>query len=298
MSRLSDNFYAGTCSWKYDSWKGLVYSDNPCSYLDEYAVRYKSVEIDQWFWSLHGPGQIGLPGPEEASEYAGAVPDDFRFTIKAPNSLSLTHFYRKEKDDPLKVNPHFLSVELFRSFLDKIEPILSKTGVIMLQFEYLNREKMESQQHWFDKIDSFVHAAGSPVPLGIEIRNPNYINDSYFQFLADHDLAPVFLEGYYMPSIVSVFRSLNPAIKHQAVMRLHGPDRQQIEKLTRKKWNRIVAPKDEDLPGIARMISDLLARSIRVYLNINNHYEGSAPLSIDKIQALLETLAEQNVSTS
>jgi len=27
----------GTCSWKYESWRGLVYSDTPQNYLKELA---------------------------------------------------------------------------------------------------------------------------------------------------------------------------------------------------------------------------------------------------------------------
>ena len=43
----------GTCSWKYDSWRGLVYRDQAKkNYLQEYSELYDTVEIDQWFWSL------------------------------------------------------------------------------------------------------------------------------------------------------------------------------------------------------------------------------------------------------
>ena len=168
----------------------------------------------------------------------------------------------------------------------------------MFQFEYLNMQKMSGLSEFIDRFEAFLELIDTKYLYGVEIRNPNYLKKPFFEFLQRNKLVMVFLQGYYMPSIVSVFRSLNPPVRKQAVIRLHGPDRQQIEKLTGKQWNRIVAPKDEDLPGIARMVSDLLERSLRVYLNINNHYEGSAPLSIDKIQALLETLAEQNISTS
>ncbi|PLX23103.1 MAG: DUF72 domain-containing protein, partial [Ignavibacteria bacterium] len=40
----------GTCSWKYPSWKGIVYSaPKGINYLEEYARVYDTVEIDQWF---------------------------------------------------------------------------------------------------------------------------------------------------------------------------------------------------------------------------------------------------------
>jgi uncharacterized protein YecE (DUF72 family) len=37
----------------------------------------------------------------------------------------------------------------------------------------------------------------------------------------------------------------------------------------------------------------LLGGGKRVYLNVNNHYEGSAPLTIEKIRAGLEALAKR-----
>ena len=49
----------GTCSWKYDSWRGLVYRDQAKkNYLQEYSELYDTVEIDQWFWSLFGTGKV------------------------------------------------------------------------------------------------------------------------------------------------------------------------------------------------------------------------------------------------
>ena len=89
----------GTCSWKFDSWKGLFYDADknyrPEDYLADYARHLNSVEIDQWFWSLF-PGAIRLPDIGTVKSYADSVPDDFLFTVKAPNSLTLTHFYTKQ----------------------------------------------------------------------------------------------------------------------------------------------------------------------------------------------------------
>ena len=72
----------GTCSWKFDSWKGLFYDPSknykPDDYLGDYARHLNSVEIDQWFWSLF-PGGIKLPEISMVKTYAGSVPDDFVF---------------------------------------------------------------------------------------------------------------------------------------------------------------------------------------------------------------------------
>jgi uncharacterized protein YecE (DUF72 family) len=64
---------------------------------------------------------------------------------------------------------------------------------------------------------------------------------------------------------------------------LHGPDRPGMEEKTKEKWNEIVAPKDEELERIVQMVKELMNTGLAVYVNVNNHYEGSAPKTIEKI---------------
>ena len=60
----------GTCSWKYPTWKGLVYSAaKGINHLEEYGRRYETVEVDQWFWSLFEGSPVKLPSPEVADVY-------------------------------------------------------------------------------------------------------------------------------------------------------------------------------------------------------------------------------------
>lgn len=81
------NIYLGTCSWKYDSWKGLIYDFNKNysldDYLTDYSKHFNTVEIDQWFWSLFPTG-VKLPNPDQVKIYNDSVPDNFLFTVKVP----------------------------------------------------------------------------------------------------------------------------------------------------------------------------------------------------------------------
>ncbi len=282
MSRL----HIGTCSWKYESWKGLLYSETVSNFLAEYAQHYKSVEVDQWFWSLFS-AKITLPVAAVVQEYARSVPDDFVFTIKVPNSITLTHYYAKDKNAPLEENPHFLSTELFQRFIDALAPLQGKVGPLMFQFEYLNRQKMASQKIFLQKFAAFIDACDRRYPLALEIRNPNYINADYMDFLEQQRLMPVFLQGYYMPAIVDVYQKWGALVQQPVVIRLHGPDRPGMEKRSGLQWNRLLEPRDAELDEICRMIQDLLFRELDVYLNVNNHYEGSAPLTIERIRQRL-----------
>ncbi len=278
----------GTCSWKYESWRGIIYpKEDKINYLQEYSKHFQTVEIDQWFWSLFGE-KIKLPSNKDVVEYNNSVPDGFKFTIKAPNSITLTHHYRKTKTEELKPNPFFFSKELYNEFLDSIKPLIPKVGIIMLQFEYLNKIKMSSQIDFLTKLKGFLISIPREIPIGIEIRNPNYLNELYFDFLNETDVAHVFLQGYYMPPIWEIYSKFRNRIKNRVVIRLHGPDREEIENASGSNWSRIIFPKDEELKLVAEILKDLETRKIDTYVNVNNHYEGSAPLTIFRIKNLLQ----------
>lgn len=280
----------GTCSWKFPSWHGLVYSaPKRINYLEEYAHRYDTVEIDQWFWSLFGQDKVKLPRPAVVAEYRAAVPDDFRFTVKAPNSVTLTHFYKQVKADPLVANPHLFSPTLFEQFLSLLAPLHDLLGPIMFQFEYLNRKKIPAQERFLTLFEAFAQQIPHAHRYAVETRNGKYLNRPFFEFLERNGLSPVLLQGYWMPPIADVYRKWGEAIRQHevVVIRLLGPDRQGIEKVTQKRWNQIVAPRDEELAQAVEIVQDLLTHGVNVYLNVNNHYEGSAPLTIERIKRLI-----------
>jgi uncharacterized protein YecE (DUF72 family) len=157
----------------------------------------------------------------------------------------------------------------------------------MFQFEYLNQKKMASQGEFLHKFKEFIRQCPGEYKYAVETRNPNYLNQRYFEFLNLHDLYHIFVQGYYMPYIMEVYRKYSDFIQKLSVIRLMGPDRKAIEKKSGNKWGAIVDPKDSELADIVAIIKELEERKIDVYLNINNHYEGSAPLTIQKIQEML-----------
>ena len=268
--------WVGTCRWKYPSWKGLVYSQaTGIDYLAEYAQKFNSVEVDQRFYAP--------PDPAVAAGYAAATPDNFRFTIKLPNMLTLTHLRRKKGETHVRPNPDFLSPRLFEEVLGLLEPMRSKIGMLMLQFEYLNYQKMPTQREFLTRLKAFFRAIPRSLPCAVEPRNPAWLDQKYFELLAEEGLGHVFLQGYHMSPVVEIYGRFGHLLRGAAVVRLHGPDREGIEQATAESWHRVVAPKDDELAQIVEMISDMRGRSLTVYLNVNNHYEGSAPLTIERI---------------
>ncbi len=279
----------GTCSWKYDSWKGLIYPETEkFNYLQEYSKHFNTVEIDQWFWSLYPPSKVILPQKNTVNDYKNSIPNDFLFTIKVPNSITLTHFYRKNKSEELLKNPFFLSRDLYKKFLESIEPIRDNVGCLILQFEYLNKDKIASQDIFQNLIYDFISEMSDlNFPIGIEIRNPNYLNKKYFDFLSRLKIIPVMLEGYYMPSVIDTINKYLTQINGTIIFRLHGPDRSGIEKLSNEKWDKIYIDRTAELRRLSELFKQLRSRNLDLFINVNNHYEGSAPITIKKIKDLL-----------
>ncbi len=280
----------GTCSYKYESWKGIIYPESEkFNYLKEYSNHFNTVEIDQWFWSLYAPSKVLLPQEETVTEYNNSVPKDFLFTIKVPNSITLTHFYRKNKSEELIKNPYFLSLDMYSKFLDSIEPLKDNIGCLIFQFEYLNKEKLSSQKLFQELIYNFISKLSNKhFSIGIEIRNPNYLNKSYIEFLKQLKIIPVLLEGYYMPSVIETCSKFLRDFNGSIVFRLHGPDRSGIEKMSNKNWNQIYIDRTEELEKLSILFNDLLTRKLDIFINVNNHFEGSAPLTIKKIKNLMQ----------
>lgn len=275
----------GACSWKYESWKGLVYSNSSrVNYLKEYSQYFNTVEIDHWFWSLFPPDKAELPIKNVVEAYKKSIPDDFLFTIKVPNSITLTHFYKKNKSDQLKANPYFLSAELYGEFLNTLKPINKNVGCLIFQFEYLNKQKMNSLPDFQERFRNFISTTSRDVTIGIEIRNPNYLTKPFFQFLNELDIAPVFFEGYYMPPITEVYDKHSDYISGKALICLHGPDRKGIEKMANDNWSKIYINRDQELEEIIKMIKHIQSKEVDLFVNVNNHFEGSAPLTIKKIK--------------
>lgn len=275
------NLRIGTCSWNYACWVGLVYSrkyHTPAEYLQEYALKYRTVEIDSSFYRI--------PSEKDVINYKTAVDNEFKFTIKAPQNITLTHARVKEKGTQLVPNTNFLSTEIFASFLDRLTPLSLNTTAIMLEFEYLKKEKMGSLELFLKALETFVERIPRVIPVAVETRNASYLCDEYFSFLKQYNIIHVFSEKQFLPPITTLHKKFSSYLTDTVIIRLLGGDRAAIEEKSNENWSQIVDEKHEK-QAIAEMINDMLDSGKEVTLNINNHYEGCAPLTIEVMKKLL-----------
>jgi len=142
-------------------------------------------------------------------------------------------------------------------------------------------------QQFIDQFGKFAEQLPAGQKYFLESRNPNYLTSKYFDFLNAQGLHHVFLHGYYMPPIFEIYKKHRERIRNAVVIRLHGPDRKGIEEKTNSDWSQIVSPKDEDIKSLVNMLSDLESRNMESFVFVNNHFEGSAPRTITRIQESL-----------
>jgi uncharacterized protein YecE (DUF72 family) len=91
-----------------------------------------------------------------------------------------------------------------------------------------------------------------------------------------------------MPPVTEVFNKHKKYINDQCVIRLHGPDRKGIEKTANDNWNKIYINRDKEIKSIVEIIKELQQNEVDLFVNVNNHFEGSAPLTIEKINILIK----------
>lgn len=90
-----------------------------------------------------------------------------------------------------------------------------------------------------------------------------------------------------MPSTIETYEKFQKYVKEICVFRLHGPDRKEIEKVSNEQWNKIYINRDDQIKNLAQLFQEIRNKEVDVFVNINNHFEGSAPLTIKKIVGAL-----------
>jgi uncharacterized protein YecE (DUF72 family) len=150
---------------------------------------------------------------------------------------------------------------------------------------------MPSREAFMEELQAFIAQAPKEIPLAIECRNGPWLDETWYGFLNSAGAAPVLSEKQFLPPVADLALVNRDHFGPTIVVRLLGDDRQAIEARTQNRWNEIIDPKPQ-LPRIAAMLRDLASSGAypsgrSVLVNVNNHYEGSAPRSIERLKGFL-----------
>ncbi|NTY38567.1 DUF72 domain-containing protein [Burkholderia diffusa] len=288
---LPPNVRLGTSSWYFPGWNGIVYDGDFAQTklsregLEAYGAHplLKSVSLDR---SFYGPLSVA-----DYLRYAQQVPDDFRFVVKAPASVT-DAVVRGRRGEPSGPNPTFLDAQLAtREFVQPcLEGLGRKAGVLVFQFSPLPDHLLAEPAALIDRLAAFF-AALPPLPpeadgprYAIEIRDASLLTPRFIRALAA--LGVRYCVGLHarMPDPLrqaAALALLDGDAPGPLIVRwsLHGGFKYEQAKAKYEPFDKLV---DED-PATRSALAELAARYALagqpVIITINNKAEGSAPLS-------------------
>lgn len=181
----------GTSGWSYGHWVGPFYPPGlrTGERLAYYARHLDSAEVNSSFYHLPSERALGT--------WRRAVPDGFRFAIKA--SRYITHMKKlKDAESSLSI------------FLDRMALLGSHLGPVLFQLP--PRWRFDP-----DRLERFLAALGKEHRYAFELRDRSWINDRALDLLARYQAAFCIyeLDGFLSPREVTT---------DFVYLRLHGPN--------------------------------------------------------------------------
>lgn len=154
------NLYVGTSGYSYKEWKGKFYPDGLPGkrMLHYYGEHFRTVEINNTFHRM--------PKGSVLENWAGEVPEEFRFALKAPQQI--THVQRLK------------DVENSVSYLlDVVETLKERLGPILFQLPPWSRKDLPL-------LRNFLALLPSRFRVAFEFRHQSWFDDEVFGLLLDH----------------------------------------------------------------------------------------------------------------
>jgi len=157
------NVYVGTSGYSYPEWKGSFYPAKMAAkqMLGFYAARFRTVEINNTFYRP--------PVGSVLEAWAGQVPADFRFVLKAPQEV--THVRRLTG-----------AGELVSSLLEAAGTLKDRLGALLFQLPPNFKKDVPRMRAFLALLPAGCRAA-------MEFRHPSWFDDQVFALLRDHQTA-------------------------------------------------------------------------------------------------------------
>ncbi|MCB9057469.1 MAG: DUF72 domain-containing protein [Calditrichae bacterium] len=247
----SAKIHFGTSGWSYKDWVGPFYPEKTkqTEYLSLYARRFNTVEIDSTFY--------GIPRPTTVEKWRETTPENFLFSPKVPKDI--THD-RKLLE----------SSDVWDEFIRTMQILGPKLGPVVLQFEY----SFKFEKH-FEQLKDFIQNNKYPLRLCVEVRDQNWINPSFFDFLRSQNIALVLNDLYYMPRMTEITADFT-------YIRFLGNRKLVPDGFTHRRIDRA-----KELDWWQDWIQKFMTKEIEVFVYSNNRYEGFAPGTIGDLKQRL-----------
>jgi uncharacterized protein YecE (DUF72 family) len=287
--QLPHSLYLGTSSWAFAGWRGLVFAaDAPENQLARHGLAayaqhplLRTVGIDRTYYAPITA--------DDFATYAAAVPNDFRFLVKAHELCTLASFratgrYAQRSGE---TNAHFLDPTYATEHVVRpyIEGLGAKAGPLLWQFPPQHVAALGGVQRFVERLHAFLQALPRGPLYAVELRNRQLLTPSYVAALVDTGAVHCFNVHPSMPSIPQQLGHAMPAAAPALVIRwmLHPHHHYDAAKARYQPFNRIVDDDPWHRNAIANLCLEAVAAGCPAFVIVNNKAEGSAPLTVCKL---------------
>lgn len=289
--RLPENLKLGTSSWSFPGWNGVVFAD---AYKVNLIARhglaayaqfplFTGVGLDRTFYA---PVEA-----QELAEYSAAVPDHFRFVVKAYTALTTDpQSARASRND---IEPAFLDASLASRAViaPLVEAFGPKLGAVLFQFSPLGPAFIREPRLFIDQLGEFLAALPGGVTYSIELRDAEILGPHYEAMLAQTGATHCSSVHSRMPPVDQ--QIVNPS-DAPLILRwlLHPTQDYESASVRYSPFDRRLDPDPVNLDRIVKLILQALTKNRDIHVVAANNAEGSAPLTIVEIARAVASAIE------
>lgn len=263
----------GCQSWSYDDWVTrpdgetvfYPYGTRQSEMLPLYSRVFDTIEVDSTAY--------GVPRRSTIAGWYEKTPENFRFSLKVPSLV--TH--------ELSLRPE--SYPVIDEFAEAASLLGKKLAMVLIQLPAAFEPNKENA----GSLRDFAARLPKTVRFAVEFRHPGWFVDWTFDELASAGLSLALVEGKWVDN--EAMFAAAAAAGENAYIRIMG-ERDLAH------FDRVYRERRETLVQWAELIGRL--DSQKVYVYVDNYFEGHAPATANKLKELLcvptlspESLEEQ-----
>ncbi|MFN2508759.1 MAG: DUF72 domain-containing protein [Chthoniobacterales bacterium] len=251
----------GTCAWSFEEWRGNFYSAElpPERRLEFYSRYFPAVEVDSTFYSA--------PAEETVLRWAESTPASFRFACKLPRAI--THVARLRD----------CSADL-TAFLRAIELLGPKLHVLLIQLPPSFAPKDGKAA-----LRTFLEQLPREFRFAIEFRHPGWHRPQVIRLLEKYRVCWVWSDTTPLNERNLAPFGLWPNTADFLYLRLLGDYATKYDAAGERvhEYGKLLWKREAALESWALKIERHLEEARSVWAFVNNHYEGFAPETCQRL---------------
>jgi uncharacterized protein YecE (DUF72 family) len=206
------HLYVGTSGYSYKEWKGTFYPEKlpQKEMLNYYGQRFSTVEINNTFYQM--------PKVSVLESWAGQVPNDFQFALKAPQKIT----HHKQLDN-INEEMHFLQ--------RTASTLQERLGPLLFQFPPYFKKNLP-------RLNSFLDLLEDKMQVAVEFRDPSWFDDEVFKLLRNRSCALGLADADDLPKSNLVSTANWGYVRLRRVAYADDDLLSWIERLSSQNWNK------------------------------------------------------------